>query len=120
MGVQGIKEHRKFVEVTIANGEALSDSEDLHGYWLTGIQCPAAWTAADITLQVSSDDTTFANVYDDTAEYSLPAAASAWLLVEPEIGINLRYVKVRSGTSAVPVNQDAARTLVLYLLPIAS
>ena len=103
-------------DVVIANGESLSTALDLDGGVLEGFIMPAAWTAATVSFEGSMDDTTYYECGDGTAEVSLVADAG-WLI---SIGAGTihglgRYVKVRSGTSVLPVNQGAARTITLLV-----
>ncbi len=53
---------------TIANGAAVSTAIDVSKLQLLGIAVvvPAAWTAADIGFEVSSDGTTWIPLQDDT------------------------------------------------------
>ncbi len=107
------------VTATIANGASLSDEVDLAGESAQALVMPAAWTAANLTF-VASDVSggTFVPVHDDAGvEVSVTAAASRCIgfdAVARELD-GLRFVKVRSGTTGVPVNQGAARALVLIL-----
>jgi hypothetical protein len=104
---------------TIANGASLSGAIDLGTSRLLAIQMPAAWTAAALTFEASYDGVTYAPVYDSAgteiswtvgaARIALNAAAAEWL--------GVRYLKVRSGTSAAPVNQAADRTLKIIGAP---
>lgn len=99
---------------TIAASGNLSDAIDLQGRTLRAIQMPAAWTAANITLQASYDGTTYANVYDDGGnEYTITAAQARFILVDPNVLVGVRRLKVRSGTGSVPVAQAAERALQL-------
>ena len=104
-------------QAAIANGAALSGIVDLRSLKLHGIQMPAAWTAAGITFQASSDGVTFGDVRDDAgAEVTVTAAASSFIVFRQDLGEELNgvaYLKVRSGTTGAPVNQGAARTLTL-------
>lgn len=99
--------------VTILSGAALSDALPLYGRQITGLLMPAAWTTADVTLSVSLDGSTYVDLYDSSGEVVLTAAASVF------IGLNVApmfapaYVKVRSGTSATPVNQAADRDIIV-------
>lgn len=104
------------LQATIASGASLSDALDLIGYDLVGIEMPAAWTAAAITLQSSSDGVTYRNVYSASGtELSLTVDASRYVHVDSTVaGLLQRFVKIRSGTAAVPVNQAAARLLGVY------
>lgn len=88
------------------------------GDWLHfAIEMSAAWTAANLTMQSCSvSGGTFSNVVDDTgAEVSIPVAAGKTIpvIVNALALAPLHYVKFRSGTSAVPVQQAAERTLTL-------
>lgn len=103
---------------TIANGGSLSAAVDLTKGRLVGIQMPAGWDAAAITFQGSYDGATFANLYDKGGtEYSVTTAASRFVLLPAADFAGLRYIKARSGTAGVPVNQTAERALTLVLAP---
>lgn len=98
---------------------SLSAVIDLEGYIVSAIEMPAAWTAAGLTFQAcSTKDGTFVDLYDDGGtEVSANAAASRAVAIDAAAGSlsAIRYLKVRSGTSAAPVVQAAERTLVLIL-----
>lgn len=108
-------EAEKVISFTIANGESLSESIDI-----TGIKkprrviMPSAWTAANLTFQGSYDDSTFNDVYDyNGTELNVTAAASRTIELPFTTLDGIRYLKVRSGTAGVAVNQGAERTLYL-------
>jgi hypothetical protein len=105
------------IEVTIDQATNTLTSEiDLgKGGKLQGIYMPASWTTADLTLQAASETGgTFLDVYDDAAtEASIGAAASRYLSLYPDVFAGIRFIKIRSGTTATPVQQGAARTLIL-------
>jgi hypothetical protein len=104
--------------VNIANAASLSGVVDMGTARLARISLPAAWTAADLTLQSSTDGVTFKDLYDkDGIEYTIKAAASRAVLVPLGDMLSLRYLKIRSGTSATPVNQGASRDLIITLVP---
>lgn len=100
---------------TIANAASLSGSVDLNGRQLVGIMLPAAWTAANLTLQASMDGSTFFNVYAiGGSEYTATVtAASTFIIIPPNDLLGVRYIKLRSGTSGSPVTQGASRTITL-------
>ncbi len=103
--------------VTILNGASLSAAVDIDGSTVVGIVMPAAWTAANLTMQMSADDSTHNNAYDEFgAEKTITAAASRYILLNPSDFLGADSIKLRSGTSATPVNQGADRsiTVVLY------
>ena len=105
-------------EVTIAINASLSGALDLWGCELVAIQMSGVWTAAGLTFQASHDGTTYGNVYDESAnEVALTVDALQYITFDRDIKANLsgiRWIKVRSGTAAIPVNQLlAARVLTL-------
>lgn len=103
-------------DFTILSGASLSNALLLSGAIPVGIITPAAWTAANITLQISRDGTIYNDVYDDAgsevvvtaaaARFILFANATKFLCVGPSC-----LVKLRSGTAGLPVNQGADRTI---------
>lgn len=103
----------------ILSGASLSGSIDLIGFLLAGIQMPTGWTAASITFQASVDGTTFQDVYDTEGnEYTIAsagAAASRFIALDPRDFAGVRFLKIRSGSSAAAVNQGADRTFGLAL-----
>ena len=105
---------------TIASGAAVSDEAIINDYFVTGIHMPADWTAANLTFQAASEPGgTFYDVYDsDGTELAVTAAEDRSIgLTSAESAVlsGFRVIKVRSGTSASPVNQAAARSVVLIL-----
>jgi hypothetical protein len=118
-GVQSVQSPGATNETaTIANGASLSGAVDLGaGAILSGIQMPAAWTAAGLTFQVSADGVTYANKFDAYgSEYSVPSAsatASQFISLPPSDFLGVRYIKVRSGTAGSAVAQGAERLLTL-------
>lgn len=99
---------------TIAAGASLSDAVDLINYDLVALQIGANWTAASITFQSSEDGVEYSNVYDSggTEISYAGAGASRFILVNTaHLGQFGRYIKIRSGTAAVPVNQVSGATV---------
>ena len=106
---------------TIALSGNLSAAVRLpNGHGLVGLLMPAAWTAADITVQVSLDNATFYNLYTpDAGEVTiLVSAAATAIYLLPAEWILANYIKVRSGTAASPVAQAAARSITLVTKPL--
>jgi len=96
----------------IANGASLSGAIDLRGYVPYAIEMPAAWTAAGLSFEVSSDGTNFSDLYDSSGEYTLSASAGTAIgFPGANVFVGFKYIKIRSGTSGTPVNQGAARSL---------
>lgn len=114
--------------VTIANGASLSGAVQL-GYpvgpsargvreVLVGIKMPGSWTSADLTFQVSTDNSAFYDLQTQTGEASAKAAANQWVAVDPNLTRGVGYIKVRSGTAGSPVNQGGARVLTLVFASV--
>lgn len=76
------------------------------------ILLPAAWTTANLTLQLSEDGVTYADLYDSYGiEYTIIASASRDLVLPNGDLRSIRYFKLRSGSSAAPVNQASDRVM---------
>lgn len=75
---------------------------------------PAAWTAANLTFQHGDANGIFTNLYDDAgSEVVVTVAASRYIRLVPSEWVNMRQLKIRSGTSGTPVAQAADRTLII-------
>ena len=97
---------------TIGNGASLSDALALHGNQVAVIEMPTTWTAAVLTFQSSVDGTNYFNLYDDAGnEVVVEADATRRIHVDVSALSQHKYIKLRSGTSAVAVNQGGARTI---------
>lgn len=110
----------KSLSVDIDIGVALTAEIDLEGLSIQGIHMPAAWTAANLTfLGAEASLGTFQDLTDSGGtEVSVTASAGVAIALLDADLIALRafrFIKIRSGTSGVPVNQVAARVLVLSL-----
>lgn len=101
--------------VTIADAASLSDAGALNGRVLCGIQLPSGWSTQHVTFQGSVDGSNFFDVYDATnTEVTISsAAASRFYQLEPAKFAGLKFVKVRSGTSAAPVTQSGIDIITL-------
>jgi hypothetical protein len=107
---------------TIGAGASLSNALDLSDYAIAAIQMPAAWTTAAITfLACATKDGTYLPVYDDAGTEVTVASASAAVnrvIVNKAVLEQLaalRWVKLRSGVAATPVNQVAAAAITVLL-----
>ena len=88
---------------------------------MVGISMPAAWTAASLSFQVSSDGgTTWQELFNDNGTaVSIPAASAAagqFIALTTNSNYTWRGVnmmKVRSGTVGVPVVQTIGATVTL-------
>lgn len=98
-----------------ATPAALGPAIDVGGARLAAILIPAVWAVAVLTFQASADGVTWNDLYDDQGnEVTCQAVAGKWMgldvLARP-VGA-FRFLKLRSGTSASPVNQAANAALV--------
>jgi hypothetical protein len=105
---------RTTTTATIANGASLSGAVDLGGATMVAIQMPANWTAANLTFQLSADGVTYAELQDELGNTFTVTAAASLAIASAALAatfLGARYLKVRSGTSGVPINQGAARDI---------
>lgn len=115
----------------IQNGESVSSSINLdqvtddtgcryESYRLFGLDIPASWTPANVTIQQKHADGTYRAVKDSSGlELSFPAVAGDVIRFDnPAQFAALTDIKILSGTTATPVNQAADRTINLILRAI--
>ncbi|MGW1423186.1 hypothetical protein ACWAT4_24070 [Bradyrhizobium manausense] len=102
------------ISTTIASGQSLSAAIDLGDRLISHIQMPTGWTAAVMTFQVSSDGLTYQDFWNEDAEITLQAAANRAIGVSHPGWAPVRYLKIRSGTSAAPVAQAADRAINIF------
>jgi hypothetical protein len=108
----------RYKTVTIANGQSLSDAAQLlpGDGRLAAFITPAGWTTAAVTFQISVDGVNYFNVYNEGTEYSCAGVvASSYCRVDMNVFYTARYVKVRSGTAAVPANQAGGDIVTLVM-----
>ena len=113
----GIKQY----QTTILNGTALSAAISLGADVLHGIQMPAGWDAASMSFQASIDGgLTFAEMIAAAGTaVSCTVAGGQYIALDPTLWRAVNCLKIRSGTSASPVNQTADRLLTLVVKPVA-
>lgn len=112
-------EIRETESAVIAQDGNLSGVVDLVGRVLVAIQMPNAWTAANLTFQGGMTAAALNNVYNQNGvEVTVTADKDRYITIDPADLASVRYIKVRSGTAAVPVAQAAARTLTLVVRPV--
>jgi hypothetical protein len=108
--------------VISADADGLSAAIDLADEALLAIRTPATWTTADLTFMASDDGVTYYDLHEDGG--TEVTIASANMVVDRFIGFSealsehfrgIRYLKLRSGVSATPVQQAAARTVPLIV-----
>lgn len=81
------------------------------------ITIPDLWTAANLTFRVSHDGVTWNDLYDKAGtEYTVTAAAGRAIILPITDFHGIRHMKVRSGTSALPVLQTADRAIIVQVV----
>lgn len=102
--------------VTIKNGQSMSEAFSLGGGMLVAIVTPPAWTAANLTFMASvGEGQGWNSVYNANNTETLANAAAARAIVNlPDLNGGVQ-LKLRSGTSAVPVIQGADRVITLLI-----
>lgn len=112
---------------TIPANMSLSGEVDLGGMSLVGIEVPASWAGTAITFQSKSNKTedldasgnnnspVWKNVYDDAGtEVSVVVGQNQIHVVgtvtKAAIGA-LRFLRLRSGSAASPVNQNPGKDI---------
>jgi hypothetical protein len=114
------------VQVTIPNGTALGGEVQTGAKRIVGVIMPAAWTAADITIQALAAEPsalpkvqTWAEVVDSAGNnvtITGPAAGEYVALADTLPLVALGRIRLRSGTLALAVNQAAERVLFLIIV----
>ena len=105
----------RFENVTITAGQSVSSAIGLNSREkgnVVGFATDVAWDPQAMTFQGSFDGVTWRNLYSDGIEVNLAAVpANSMQAVDPLAFLPARYVRIRSGTAAVPVAQAAATTI---------
>ena len=111
--------------LTIAAGQSLSTPLDLQYGQIVRIWGPSVWTAAALTFKGSFNNSAWDDLVDQaSAEHSIPMTGAAngferAFTVPREWTLGMKFVRLRSGTGAVPVSQAADRALQIAYRPFA-
>jgi hypothetical protein len=98
------------VHATIANRASLSGAIDCSAAPPVRISMPATWTAANLTFQVSSDGTTFEDLFDANGqEIMVNVVPGTVVRLSAAWAVSPVWLKFRSGTRKAPVVQAADR-----------
>jgi len=110
---------------TLASGASLTSAINIAGFQIVGFLTDAAWTAAAITMQASSDAANYSEALLSTgAAFELGASTSIGSSRYVAVGSGVIdtsgavQIKLRSGTSGSPVTQTASTTLTVLLQPV--
>jgi hypothetical protein len=98
---------------TIANGASVSEALRLNGGMVEAIIMPASWTAAGLSFQSSETEAgSYLPLFDALGdEITLTVAAGRTVILPLATVRGVDWLKLVSGTSALAVNQGAARTI---------
>ncbi len=106
--------------VTILTGASLSNTVDLAGKTVVGIEMPAGWDAAALSFQTAaSAAANVGDLYDEDGEVSIPTGS---VVANGVIGFqkiarfeHAEFIAVRSGPTGSAVNQTAERIITLIV-----
>ncbi|QIG97769.1 MULTISPECIES: hypothetical protein [Bradyrhizobium] len=91
---------------TIAAGESLSDGIDCSAGVIVRITVPQEYTAANLTLQVSSDGNFYNDLYGSNGEeVTIVAKPNSGIVIAEHWARAIAFLKLRSGTRDHPVDQ---------------
>lgn len=109
--------------VIIPAGKTMSSNADCTGCnRIVRVIAPPDWTAAPLTFRLSPDGQNFYDLYHTTPnnfdcfEVIVPdMVANSAVTLPVELGNAVNWVRIRSGTHATPIKQDADREFKLVL-----
>jgi hypothetical protein len=116
-----IEAERIVRQVDIAAGATgLSGEINIGGFEMMALEMPAAWTTANLTFKAArATGGTFYDLYDDAGnEVTVTVGGAARTITFDSTALKfapIEWLKIRSGTTATPVDQVTARTLYLIL-----
>ena len=103
--------------ITIASSTTISSSVDLLSTAMLAFIAPAAWTASTLKLQASTDNSSWADIYDEfgvaVGSWSSLVAGGAYSLAPASL-LPYRYIRFVAGTA-----QAANRTFTIITRPLA-
>lgn len=111
---------RTFVSLTISTAaDGLSTVLDCGGMVVASIQMSTAWTTADLTFLGSPvSSATLQDLYTSTGgALTFVTTALHNVTCDPFPFSAMRFIQLRSGTTATAVAQAAARTIGISLIP---
>ena len=105
------------VHATIVNRTSLSGAIDCSAAPPVRISMPAAWTAANLSFQVSSDGTTFEDLFDSTGkEVMVNVMPGTVVRLSAGWAVSPVWLKFRSGSRTAPVLQSVDRIFSIALV----
>ena len=99
------------VAATILAGQSMSNSVDLTSGSLLMLINDGDWTPANVSFQISHDNTTFVDLHDNMGVQVLrPMGPYRGVVIPSDVTSAAMYLKIRSGPLENPVKQQADRT----------
>ena len=98
--------------VVISSGQSESSVLELVSETIVGIYMPSAWDAADIGFRASYDNTSFADIPELGSPLTAQAAADQYVPLDFTKFVGVAYLKFKSESGGVAVNQTADRVLI--------
>ena len=104
------------LKATIPAGGSITPAVDCTAGRIIQINTPPAWDSANITFQVSPNGVAYDDLYlAEGQELMLTCQPDRAIVVRADNWPAGRFIKIRSGPSAAPVNQTAARDFVIVI-----
>jgi hypothetical protein len=103
------------LDFAIADTASLSGALQLNGLMGEAIVMPATWTAAGLSFEASEEEGgTYRPLADALGvEITLTVAASTRVVLPLGLLRSHNFIRLRSGTSAAPINQGGDRAITL-------
>ena len=99
-------------QVVISSGQSESSVLELVSETIVGIYMPSAWDAADIGFRASYDNTSFSDISELGSALTAQAAADQYVPLDFTKFVGVAYLKFKSESGGVAVNQTADRVLI--------
>jgi len=112
------------LNVYIGYGASLSGSIDCGDGYIVGLVMPDVWTQAQVSIQVSMNNTEFFDLFDFDLEtrttakevvFNVPPPGTM-VAINPNTLLMAQYIKLRSGTRDAPIDQE--KTCMFTLLTV--
>ena len=97
--------------ITIPASQNESSVLELLTETLVGVYMPSAWDQADLVFAASNDGITFSDVHEFGSPVTAQGAAGQYVPLDFAKFVGVSYLKVRSESGGVPVNQTSERVL---------
>lgn len=124
MQIGDLSNERITINIPIAAGQSISAGVDLGGFEITGAFVQANWTAATLSLEGSVDNVFYGPIQFGAAQYGFGNQTGAFAIIMGNTAdvvvqamLTPRFIRLRSGTSAAPVNQTNLTSATLILAP---